>query len=74
MTASPIGNNMIVVAVFITHMLITAAVSMKPNIKDAPLEPAYSRTNRAILLCKSHFCIAVAIKKPPKNKYIVLFA
>ena len=55
-------------------MLITAAVSMKPNIKDAPLEPAYSRTKRAILLCKSHFCIAVAIKKPPKNKYIVLFA
>ena len=41
---------------------------LNPNIKDAPLEPAYSRTNKAILLCKSHFCIAVAIKKPPKNK------
>ena len=47
---------------------------MNPNISEAPLEPAFSRTNKAILLCKSHFCIAVAIRKPPKKRYIVLLA
>ena len=60
------GRSIIVVAVFITHILIKAAVSINPPTREAPLEPAKSNTNRAILLCKSHFWIAVAIKKPPR--------
>ena len=71
-TAKPMGKSIIVVAVFMTHMLITAAVIIKPKINEEPFDPALLRTNNAILLCKSHFCIAVASKKPPKNKNILL--
>ena len=67
-TARPIGRSIIVVAVFITHILITAAVTMKPSIRDAPFDPALFRTNKAILLCRFHFWIAVAIRNPPRKR------
>ena len=46
-TAKPIGKSINVVDVFITNILISAAMVIKPPINLGPLEPA------AIIICKA---------------------
>ena len=67
-TAKPIGNNIKVVEVFITNMLIRAATSINPPISFIPDEPAAKIIFKAILLCKPDLSIAMANIKPPKNR------
>jgi hypothetical protein len=67
-TAKPIGNSINVVDVFITHILIKAATSMKPPTSFFPLEPTEIIILRAILLCSPELSIPSANIKPPKNK------
>ena len=49
-TAKPIGNSIRVVEVFITNILIKAAIVIKPAINFGPLDPAAIIICRAILL------------------------
>ena len=49
-TANPIGNSIRVVEVFITNILIKAAIVIKPAINFGPLDPAAMIICRAILL------------------------
>ena len=64
----PIGRSIMVVEVFIIHMLKIKLAIMKPAINLSLLNPVMDKTNKAILLCKFHFCIAIAIMNPPANK------
>ena len=73
-TAKPIGNSIRVVEVFITNILIKAAIVIKPAINFGPLDPAAIIICRAILLWRPDLSIARANMKPPKNKYILGFA
>ena len=67
-TANPIGSNINVVEVFITHILINAATSIKPPTSFLPLEPTEIIILRAILLCNPELSIPRASIKPPKNR------
>ena len=67
-TASPIGNNINVVEVFITNMLTAAATTIKPPIRLAPLEPVEIIILSAILLCSPELSIPKANINPPKNR------
>ena len=73
-TANPIGNNIKVVEVFITHILISAATSINPPTSFLPLEPTAIIILRAILLWSPELSIPRASINPPKNRYIFLFA
>ena len=72
-TARPMGNNIKVVEVFITNILISAATSIKPPIKDEALLPTERIMVKAILLCKPVASIASANMNPPRNKNILGF-
>ena len=73
-TANPIGSSIRVVEVFITHMLISAATSIKPPTNFLPLEPTEIIIFNAILLCNPELSIPSANINPPKNKYMFLLA
>ena len=73
-TAKPIGNNINVVEVFITHILINAATSINPPTSFFPLDPTKIIIFRAILLWSPEFSIPRANIKPPRKRYIFLFA
>jgi hypothetical protein len=72
--ARPIGNNIRVVDVFITHMLIKAETSMNPPISLGPSEPSLLIIINARRLWRPDLSIDRAIKKPPKKRYMFLFA
>ena len=67
-TANPIGSNIKVVEVFITHILIKAATNIKPPTSVLPLEPTTIIIFKAILLCSPELSIPSASIKPPKKR------
>ena len=67
-TARPIGNNIKVTDVFITHILNNAATNIKPPTSFAPLVPTAMIIFKAKRLCNPEFSIPRAKMKPPKNK------
>ena len=67
-TANPIGSNINVVDVFITHMLIEAETSMKPPTNLAPLFPMAINIFNASRLCNPDDSMPRAKIKPPINK------
>lgn len=69
-TDSAIGTIMRDVAVLLTHMLSTAAESMKPPMIDAGFALIRCKISKAIRLCKLHDCSAKAIKNPPRKRKI----
>ena len=66
--ARPIGSNIRVVDVFITHILIKADTSMNPPISLGPSEPSFLIIINASRLCSPDLSIDSAIKKPPKKR------
>ena len=68
MIETAIGNIIMVVDVFMTHMLTAAAASMKPPTSERPSLPTRCRTVSAIRLCRFQRCIAKATMKPPRNR------
>ena len=54
-------------------MLNNALVIIKPAVIPRALIPVYWRILNAIRLWKFHFCIAIAIMKPPANRNWTLF-
>ena len=73
MIDTAIGNNIIVVEVFMTHMLSRPLASIKAPISERPLVPASRNTLSAIRRCRFQRCIANATMKPPRNRKITLF-
>jgi hypothetical protein len=65
-----IGSIIMAVAVLLTHILRRAAATINPKIIDLGATPTLDTITRATLRCKSHFSIAMARMKPPKNKNI----
>ena len=63
-----------VVDVFITHMLIKAETSMNPPISLGPSDPSLLIIINARRLWRPDLSIDRAIKKPPKKRYMFLFA
>jgi hypothetical protein len=73
-TANPMGKSISVVDVFITHILIRAATSIKPPTSLLPLEPTNIIIFKAILLWRPELSIPSANINPPKKRYIFLLA
>ena len=69
--ANAIGNIMVVVATFDNIAEINAVASINPNTILDGLLPVKSKILRAMRLCKFHFSIVRASKKPPKKINIV---
>ena len=67
-TASPMGNNINVVEVFITHILIKADTSINPPTSLAPLFPIAINIFNARRLCNPDDSMPNAKIKPPINK------
>ena len=67
-TENPIGSNINVVDVFITHMLIEAETSMKPPTNLAPLCPMAINIFNTSRLCNPDDSMPRAKIKPPINK------
>jgi hypothetical protein len=61
----PMGNIIKVVAVFEIHMDKKAVATIKPKIIEGIFVPINKIMFKAILLCKFHFSMAIAIKNPP---------
>ena len=72
-TAKPIGSNISVVEVFITHILINADTTIKPPTNIAPLLPTLTSILKANLLCKPDASIPSASMNPPRKRYIFGF-
>ena len=67
-TDSTIGNNIIVVDVFVIHMLSMAQTNMKPPMSRFPSVPVLSRMASAMRRCRFQRSSASAIRKPPRNR------
>ena len=69
-TANAMGTIIIVVAVLLIHMERKAVATIKPKIIRLLLNPTRRMVCKAIRRCRFHFSMAIAIKKPPKNRKI----
>ena len=63
--AIAIGSIITAVAVFEIHIDINAVATINPRIMFTTFVPIKLIMFNAIRLCKFHFCIAIAIIKPP---------
>ncbi len=62
------GSIMSVVAVFDTHIDRNAVAIIIPRMIWCGCVPTAASVRSAIRRCSSHFCIAIAIRKPPMNR------
>jgi hypothetical protein len=69
-TLRAMGSIMIVVAVFDTHMLSAAVISMNPPTSRCGSDPTPRRTENANRLWRSHRCMESARMNPPMKRKI----
>ena len=74
MRPSATGSIIAVVAVLLTHMLISAVEAKRPSTERSGLEPADLIIRPAMRRSRSCLCIAAANAKPPRNRKITGFA
>jgi hypothetical protein len=67
----PIGSSINAVAVLEIHIDKKAPDAINPSIMDVGLPPNIVIIFKAILLCKAHSSMAIAIRNPPRNKKMI---
>ena len=67
---SNMGTIIMAVAVLEIHIERKAVANIKPSKMRAGLVPVIMRIRKAIRLCKFHFCMASATRKPPIKRKI----
>ena len=73
-TDRPIGSIIRVVAVFETHMERKPVASIMPSTIRVGSAPTRRSVSSAIRRCRSHLSIAMAIRKPPRNRNTIELA
>ena len=62
------GSIISVVAVFDTHMDRNPVASIMPRMMRFGCTPTWRRVSSAMRRCRFHFSMAMAIRKPPRNR------
>jgi hypothetical protein len=73
-TERPIGSIISVVAVFDTHMERKPVAIISPSTMRFGSTPTRRRVRSAIRRCRFHFSMAMAIRKPPRNRKTIELA